>query len=121
MTPKPEPRPKPSKRDRYRYVAFRLRSDAEARPSRNAMISAIQGTADEQGLRDAEPWLTRFNGEHGILRCLRGHEKDAVRLLRSIDTIPDEETVRVRVETLSTSGTIASLQRKVLRGVRLEP
>lgn len=118
MTPKPEPRPKPAHRPRYRYIAFRVHADT--RPDRDTIIQAIQRTADRHGLRAAEPWLTRFNGEYGILRCLRGHQKDATRLLEAIDTVGDEETA-VRVEPLSTSGTIASLQRKVLRHVRLDP
>lgn len=120
MTPKPEPRPKPSQRPRYRYVAFRLHSQGETWPDREAMIRAIQDTTERLEMRDAEPWLTRFNGEYGILRCLRGHEKAAARLLEAITAVGPEDTP-VRVEPLSTSGTIAGLNRTVLRHVRLDP
>lgn len=116
MTQNPEGRPKPSKRPRYRYIAFQVHADE--RPDRERMIRAIQQTADRHDLRPIEPWLTRFNGEYGILRCLRGGEQAARRLL---DAIHEVDGTAVRVEPLSTSGTIASLQRKVLRDVRLDP
>lgn len=120
MTQNPEGRPKPSKRPRYRYVAFRVHAPTDAHPDRDEMIQAIQSTADRQDLRSIEPWLTRFNGEYGILRCLRGHEKPAARLLESVKEA-GADGKRVRIEPLSTSGTIAGLQRKVLRDVRLDP
>lgn len=120
MTRKPEPRPKPSHRPRYRYIAFRVHAKQDARPDREAMIHAIQRTADRHSMRQAEPWLTRFNGEYGILRCLRGHESAAARLLEAISAVGDDDAP-VRVEPLSTSGTIAGLKRTVLRHVRLDP
>jgi RNase P/RNase MRP subunit POP5 len=85
------------------------------------MIQAIQRAAEASGATACEPWLTRFNGEHGILRVLRGTEDQGIRLLTGVGTVTtDAGQAAVAITTLSTSGTIASLQRKALRGIRLD-
>lgn len=97
------PRPKPSRRPRQRYVLFRL-LDAPG-PERARLIEALQRAGASMGLQDL--WLTRYDGTHGILRCLRGQEEAARRCLQ--ETLPIEG---IRAAALSTSGTIAALERR---------
>lgn len=87
-----------TRRPRYRYVLFRVTS---APLSRGQFVTALRRAGG------AEVWLTRFEGRHGILRCPRGQEAAASRLLSE-----GLRRVGVDVETLSTSGTIAALERR---------
>jgi len=54
-------------------------------------------------------YLTRFDGEKGIVRCSHVEKENTIRLLKSIDMISNQN---VTVETLGTSGTIKALIRK---------
>jgi RNase P/RNase MRP subunit POP5 len=92
--------PAPTRRPRYRYLLFRVRSPGAL--SRNEFVQALRraGGGDRA-------WLTRFDGRHGILRCPRGKETEMRRFLE--EQLP---STGVEVETLSTSGTIAALERR---------
>jgi len=113
---------KPSQRPRYRYIAFRVEGLAgETGFKRHDVINAVQKTFENEEAQRAQPWLTRFNGEYGILRVRRGTETHAAEILLGLKPIVHQgQEISVRVTTLSTSGTIASLNRKALRGVRLD-
>jgi RNase P/RNase MRP subunit POP5 len=54
-------------------------------------------------------YLTRFDGEKGIVCCSHIEKENTIRLLKSIDVISSQN---VTVETLGTSGTIKSLIKK---------
>ena len=95
----PTERAESSRRPRYRYLLFRVRPPALTRAQ---FVQALRRVGGSEGA-----WLTRFDGEHGILRCPRGEEGRATRLLTE-----GLRTVGVVVETLSTSGTIAALERR---------
>jgi len=58
-------------------------------------------------------YLTRFDGEKGIVRCSHVEKENTIRLLKSIDIISNQN---VTVETLGTSGTIKALIRKHMSG-----
>ncbi len=58
-------------------------------------------------------YLTRFDGEKGIVRCSHVEKENTIRLLKSIDRISNQN---VTVETLGTSGTIKALIRKHMSG-----
>lgn len=58
-------------------------------------------------------YLTRFDGEKGIVRCSHVEKENTIRLLKSIDVISNQN---VTVETLGTSGTIKALIRKHMSG-----
>ncbi len=95
--------PPPTRRERYRYVLFRLVRPATL--SRGELVRALSrasGPSPGPGFQ-----LTRFNGSHGILRCPRGSEAAGRQLLEQGMT-----RAGVEVETLSTSGTIAALERR---------
>lgn len=96
------PRLRPSKRPRYRYILFRIEGAA---PDRNALIRSIQAKAPPA----MGAWLTRYEAGRGILRVLRGQERDARALLDGLGPA---------VRTISTSGTIAALERGDRQGRR---
>jgi RNase P/RNase MRP subunit POP5 len=54
-------------------------------------------------------YLTKFDGEKGIVRCNHIEKENAIKLLRSINKIYSNE---VEIKTLGTSGTIKSLMKK---------
>ena len=54
-------------------------------------------------------YLTRFDGEKGIVRCNHIEKENTIKILKSIRKISSHE---VEIETLGTSGTIKSLVRK---------
>jgi len=54
-------------------------------------------------------YLTRFDGEKGIIRCNHIEKENTIKLLRSIKKIYSNE---VEIKTLGTSGTIKSLMKK---------
>jgi RNase P/RNase MRP subunit POP5 len=122
MTPAERTRPRPSQRTRLRYVAFSLHRDGKpVQVRRHVLIKAVQDAATAQGLLDSEPWLTRFDGHHGILRFRRGREDAAQAILSSLPPILiDGEAATISGTTLLTGGTIASLERKAFKGLRLK-
>lgn len=95
------PRAKPSARPRLRYILFKLESPGL---SRNDLINALRRAGGSGGL---EVWLTRYDGEHGVLRTLRGQEDAGIRLLEE-----GLQQVGLKATCLSTSGTIAALERR---------
>lgn len=104
MSSEARTRPRPSARDRYRYVLFALRAPPQL--ARGRLLNALRAAEPATGTPTG-PWLTRFDGVHGVLRCLRGRELEARRLLG--------EALRahgVEAEALLTSGTLAALERR---------
>jgi RNase P/RNase MRP subunit POP5 len=91
--------PRPHERPRYRYVLFRL--EHPPGPPRADFIAALRRVAGESA------WLTRYDGAWGILRCLRGEET-------RVRAVVDERlaTVGWPAASISTSGTIAALERR---------
>ena len=79
---------------RTRYVAFRV----EPSLSRPALSGALPQAAK----------LTRFDGTFGIVRTSHRDRDDVVRVLMGLRRVGDKE---VRVETLTTSGTIRGAAR----------
>lgn len=93
---------------RNRYVAFRVEGGAAL--SRDQVIEALREAA--HGLpEDARPWLIRWRGGEGVVRCGHRHKETVLDLLRSLRRIGGRE---VRVETLGTSGTVRKAVRKYL-------
>lgn len=90
----------PIRRPRYRYVLFHVKSGGPL--SRADFVQALRRAGGAE-----RAWLTRYSGDYGILRCPRGDEETAKRLLT--DRLAP---LGIRVETLSTSGTIAALERR---------
>ena len=104
-----------SKRKRHRYIGFRILG-ASRSFGKGAVIRAIREKAIEtfgDAAKDIALRLVRFNGKEGAVHCFHAYKDDAIRLLRSIDTIGNE---KVRIETVGTSGTIKALNRKFFRG-----
>lgn len=54
-------------------------------------------------------YLTRFNGQKGIVRCKHTEKQATIQLLQSINQINHKP---VRIKTITTSGTIKSLIKK---------
>lgn len=96
---------------RARYVAFRVQ--AKRGLGRPAVIAAIRAAARRLGpeAEAAKPWLTRFDGSRGILRCEHTGKEAAIAVLRAVR---DVDGLEVHVETVGTSGTIAGCVRKFL-------
>lgn len=107
MQPKPTPRVKANQRPRYRYLLVEFQPEGL---DRNEVIRRLRDLVPA----DPAPWLTRFNGRHGILRVPRGKER---RLRESLERAHGS----LRARPLLTSGTIAGLERRhgaSLRGDR---
>lgn len=97
----------------WRYVAFRLHGEAPL--SRRAVQNAVLGRARREGVPDDEaPQLTRYEWPHAIVRVHHFHLA-AVRewLPRITWAVEAAARVPVTVETLSSSGTIRALTRRL--------
>ena len=99
-------------RERWRYIAFRIESDAEV--ARNdflgAMISASKSTPLANSFR-----ITVFEGGFGILKVPHTLKDEAIRVLRSVDSVKGSAC---KVVSLKTSGTIRTLKEKYRDQVR---
>lgn len=101
---------------KVRYIGFRMASDRAV--PRQALIAAIKRTGralDRDAFESAEPWLTRYDGQRGIVRC-HHHGADFTRtLLNAVEKVRiDDDEVPVDLETVGTSGTIRALVTKHL-------
>jgi RNase P/RNase MRP subunit POP5 len=93
-----------SQRDKKRYIAFKVHAPRSI--SRKEFIAAIRGNIkDDNSWNTMKPWLTVFGDNAGILRCTHIAKDEARELLNSIKSAGREKT-EVKVETLTTSGTI---------------
>jgi len=93
----------------WRYVAFRLHGTRAL--SRRAVQNAVKGRARKDGVPDDfAPQLTRYEWPHAIVRVDHRHLADLRASLPRITwAVEDTMRVDVRVETLSSSGTIRAL------------
>ena len=92
----------------WRYVALRLHS--ERPPSRRALQTALTAAARAAGVpEDRLPELTRFEWPHAIVRFRHMDVAAGRAWLPLLREVRDGGAVAVRLETLSTSGTIKSL------------
>lgn len=99
-------------RERKRYIAFKITAPQVI--SRNELISAIrEKVKSNESWGNMKPWLTIFEDNVGILRCVHTYKDEAVKLLTSIKIV-GKEKMPVNVETLGTSGTIKQAKRKYL-------
>lgn len=93
-----------SQRDKKRYIAFKVHAARSI--SRKEFIASIRGNIkDNNSWNTMKPWLTVFGDNAGILRCTHTAKDEAIALLGSITYVGREKT-EVKVETLTTSGTI---------------
>jgi RNase P/RNase MRP subunit POP5 len=104
--------PSKIKTDRKRYIAFKITAPRVI--SRKELISTIrEKVKSNESWGKMKPWLTIFEDNEGILRCVHTNKDEAVKLLTSIKIV-GKEKMPVRVETLGTSGTIKQAKRKYL-------
>ena len=94
---------------RPRYVAFRVAGAAPV--SRKAFANALRGRARQEGWPDADgPHLTRYAWPDGIVRVEHTRLADCRALLPAITwAVEGGQRVELRVETVSTSGTLKAL------------
>jgi RNase P/RNase MRP subunit POP5 len=107
---------------RPRYVAFRI--DGAKPVSRRAFNNALKGRARHEGWADADgPHLTRYGWPHGIVRVEHTHLARCRELLARVTWAVDGDAkVDLRVETLSSSGTLKALTERVgVLAERAEP
>lgn len=71
---------------------------------RNKCRSIFNKECKELGI-----YLTRFDGEKGIVKCKHTEKEHTIDLLNSIDKISSN---KVEIQTLGTSGTIKALEKK---------
>ena len=102
MSPRDTEDARPSRRPRYRYLL--VQSTVTPGPPRDELVRLLQARAPP----NIGVWLTRYDGEWGIVRVDRGGLDPARRFL-------DSGSVPLR--SVLTSGSIAGLQRKH-RGAR---
>jgi RNase P/RNase MRP subunit POP5 len=93
-----------SQRDKKRYIAFKVHAPRQV--TRKEFIAAIRGNIkNNNSWNTMKPWLTVFGDNRGVLRCTHSAKDEAKALLGSISHVGKEKT-EVKVETLTTSGTI---------------
>lgn len=104
MSPEPPPAPRPSRRTRHRYVLVRVRTPpGPPRPEFVRRLRALPSPVPGWNWEE-RAWLTRYDGAHGVIRCRRGDERTLAAALSAATSL--------EVETVSTSGTIAALERR---------
>ncbi|UCF08997.1 MAG: hypothetical protein JSW28_04750 [Thermoplasmata archaeon] len=104
--------PDRAKIHKKRYIAFKVTAPREI--SRKEIIAAIRGQVkDRQQWDKIMPWLTVFEHNEGILRCIHTSKEEAISLLTSITHI-GREKVPVEIRTLGTSGSIKKVKMKFL-------
>lgn len=92
---------------RQRYIVFEI--DASRKVERWEFIKALERCASQMGFdnqKEGRPWLTAFNDNRGILRCVHTDKDNAIQLLTSITEVGEDNELKVEVRTLKTSGTI---------------
>lgn len=98
---------------RPRYILFSISADESILPiQRHQMIAALRlycSSLYDCVLKDKKIYLTRFNGEKGIVRCTHTEKQSTIQLLQSIKKINYKS---VDITTIATSGTIKSLLKK---------
>ncbi len=98
---------------RPRYILFTIQADEVVIPiQRKDMINALRLKCNSLfhcSLKEKRFFLTRFNGEKGILRSKHTEKQSAITLLKSINQINSHP---VLIKTIATSGTIKSLIQK---------
>lgn len=87
---------------RHRYVAFRIEAGSPV---------GFDDLVAEMRDRNDWTWVIDFDGREGIVRCPHTLKDEAIELLSGLDAV---RGVAVEVETLGTSGTIATCRRKFL-------
>lgn len=93
---------------RRRYIAFEIISDKIV--PRNEVVKMIRKEFAHR-YRSVKPWLTRYNNNQGLLRCLHTGKNEAIRILNSVKQIGK---INVEIKTTGTSGTIKAAVRKYL-------
>lgn len=98
---------------RPRYILFSISADESIFPiQRHHVIAALRlycSSFYDCVLKDKKIYLTRFNGEKGIVRCKHTEKQSTIQLLQSIKKINHNP---VDITTIATSGTIKSLIKK---------
>lgn len=105
-----------NRKKRHRYIGFIIvdsrrvfdREDVKKAIKRKA-IEVFGERVRETGLR-----LTRYKENKGMVHCYHLYKDEVIELLGSIKKINGEN---VRIETIGTSGTIKSLNRKYFGGM----
>ncbi|MEF8848608.1 MAG: Rpp14/Pop5 family protein [Candidatus Thermoplasmatota archaeon] len=101
------------KKFRQRYIGFEIKTVKDNNKfSRKKMIRKLQKKSRELFGKDWKKtgiYLTRFNGEKGIVRCSHLYKNETINILKSIKKIGLR---KVSIETVGTSGTIKSLIKK---------
>jgi RNase P/RNase MRP subunit POP5 len=90
---------------RHRYIVFEI--EAPRQVERWELIKEFQRRSSQLGMDGDEnrPWLTAFQNNRGILRCSHCEKDKAIGLLTGITEVGDER-LKVKIKTITTSGTI---------------
>ncbi len=103
-------------KDRERYIFFKVISENEEKVTKRELAREIWKTGlslfGELGLKDVGIKIINFNkaGKNGIIRCSHKEMDKAKTILSFITSIGGE---KASIITLTTSGTLKALKRKV--------
>lgn len=104
---------------RHRYIAFYIVSEGERLPiTQTEFIQALRSRTIELFSKDYKElgmWVVQFDGTQGILKCRYTEKERMIRLLCSLKRI---DMKPVTITTLSVSGTIHALKRKMQKTSR---
>ncbi len=105
--------PKKDKTQRKRYIAFSVSASREI--TRKEFIAAIRkNTINNEQWDRIVPWLTVFENNMGILRCIHTGCNEAILLLTTIERV-GKSGEKIQVNTLGTSGTIKKAKTRYLK------
>jgi RNase P/RNase MRP subunit POP5 len=94
---------------RKRYIAFKI-IQKNGQIAKEDFIQLVRNAFLKEGkdfYREARPWMIRFEGTKGILRCDHKTKDKAIELLNRMKFCNhDRADSSLRVETVGTSGTI---------------
>jgi RNase P/RNase MRP subunit POP5 len=103
----------PVSNKRQRYIGFKLESESNTQIEKKDLFKEIQKICRKKYHRytiDMGLRLIRFDGTGGIIKCNHIEKDKTISILNSIKRI---ESHNVKIETLYTSGTIKSLNKKI--------
>jgi RNase P/RNase MRP subunit POP5 len=95
---------------RRRYIVFKVTGEERDKLGFDNLVWSVKKSFDEAGggiLEKARPWIIRFDGENGILRCSHLVKKEAISVMNStVLYSKGNKKIDAKIKTVGTSGTI---------------
>lgn len=90
------------KTGRHRYILFQVIKGQVSRRQLNEQLKKLP--------QDPDSRLTLYNGIHGIVKCHHYQKDDLIILLENLDWVGNQSN-KIKIKPITTSGTIKSLKK----------